>query len=132
MDTPRDQHHRLHSGANFLVDIGAADPRSPAGGFAEVIFPSLPAEPPVGRDAARPDAPAPPAASASAQRLVLRRGVTGNLDLYRWWDETRRTTAPLTRTVTVQLLAGDHRTVVMTWRFLGAYPVQLSYSPCAR
>ena len=62
--------------------------------------------------------------------LVLRRGVTGRLDLYQWWNEARRSPAePPRRTVTVQLLGEDHATVVLTWRFLRAYPVSLSYSP---
>jgi len=29
----------------------------------------------------------------------------------------------------VKLLAGDHATVVWTWRFRGVRPVSLSYSP---
>ncbi len=61
--------------------------------------------------------------------LVLRRGVTGSLDLYKWWDEARRAPARATRTVTVQLLGEDHTGVVLTWRFLRAYPVSVSYSP---
>ena len=33
------------------------------------------------------------------------------------------------KTVTVQLLGDEHATIVMTWRFLRAYPVSLTYSP---
>lgn len=129
MDDSRDARDGPHSGANFLVDIGGADPRAPAGGFAEVVFPPFEAERPVSRDPATLDGPPTSAGASSHQRLVLRRGVTGNLDLYRWWEECRRTMAPPTRTVTVQLLADDRRTVVQTWRFLHATPVSLSYSP---
>lgn len=129
MDASRDSRNGPHGGANFLVDLGGADPRSPASGFAEVVFPPFQAGRPVSRDPVQPEAPLPSIGAAASQRLVLRRGVTGSLDLYRWWDETRRATLPPTRTVTVQLLADDHRTVVLTWRFLGAYPVSLSYSP---
>lgn len=115
MDDTRDQ---PYPGNRFLVSIGEQDGRQAGAGFAEVVFP------PFERDPERrlPD-------QARGATLVLRRGVTGQLDLYRWWDEARRDTTPPTRTVTVQLLAGDQRTVVMTWRFLRAYPVTLAYSP---
>lgn len=108
------------TGERFLVSIGDQDGREPAAGFAEVVFPTF--EQSRERETAvNPD----------GARLVLRRGVTGRLDLYEWWDAGRRAKAPPTRTVTIQLLAPDQRTVVMTWRFLRAYPVTLSYSPLA-
>lgn len=106
------------TGNRFLVAIGDGDGRDPSAGFAEVTLPPFPSRHRERRD---PDDDAPP--------LVLRRGVTGQLDLYTWWHDTRRSDTPPTRTVTVQLLAGDGRHVVLTWRFLGAYPVLLSYSP---
>ena len=112
-----EQRERPYTGSNFLVSIGEDDGCAPASGFAEVVFP------PFGFERARE-----PGAEAG-HVLVLRRGVTGSLDLYKWWDDTRRTPARFTRTVTVQLLAEDHATVVMTWRFLRAHPVRLSYSP---
>lgn len=118
---------RPYSGAHFLVAIGEGDGRSAAEGFAEVVFPPfvLRRERERAAGAAWVDAPDEP----SANCLVLRRGVTGSLDLYRWWDEARRASAPPTRTVTIALLADDHDTVVLTWRFRRAYPVSVSYSP---
>lgn len=107
-----------YPGSSFLVSIGAQDGREAAAGFADVVFPAF--EHRRERQATGDD---------DGARLVLRRGATGRLDLYQWWDESRRHKTPPTRTVTVQLLAGDRRTVVMTWRFLRAYPVTLSYSP---
>jgi hypothetical protein len=104
--------HRPVSNANFLVDLGLGDPEAPEAGFAEVILPTL-------RSAA--DAADPP-------RLVLRRGVTGALDLYAWWDKSRRTRKPKPRDVTVTLLGSGHEPV-MSWRFCNARPVALSYSP---
>lgn len=104
-------------GNRFLVSIGEQDGREPAAGFAEVIFP--PFDHAHERDAAPDDA---------RPLLVLRRGATGRLDLYEWWDAARRHKALPTRTVTVQLL-GDGERPVLTWRFLGAYPVTLTYSP---
>lgn len=113
-------------GGNFLVAIGDRDPQAPSAGFSEVIFPPF-------SDGAtsRPDGGATTrdAIDAQAPRLVLRRAATGDLDLYRWWDEGRRDGRPARRTVVVQLLAEDHETVVLTWQFHGARPIALGYSP---
>ena len=107
--------------ANFVVEIGAGK----SGGFAAVVF---------GPFAAKPGAaaPAPAAATPSsplADRVVLRRGATGALDLYAWWRQARDGRAPPRRTVTVKLLADDHASVLMTWRLRNARPVSLAYSP---
>lgn len=107
-----------YTGGHFLVSIGDQDGRDAAAGFAEVVFP------PFERSRERHTD-----GDADSAPLVLRRGATGRLDLYTWWDEARREKAPPTRTVTVHLLADGQRTVVMTWRFLGAYPLTLTYSP---
>jgi phage tail-like protein len=60
---------------------------------------------------------------------VLRRGATGALDSFEWWQAARTGGAKRGRVVTVKLLAEDLATVVMTWRFRNARPVALSYSP---
>lgn len=112
-----DQREVPYAGNRFLVSIGEQDGREPAAGFAEVIFPAFEHR----RESDH--APADP-----ASLLVLRRGVNGRLDLYDWWDAARREKTPPMRTVIVQLLGDDHRPV-MTWRFLRAYPVTLTYSP---
>lgn len=118
---------RPYSGANFLVTIGDADSRALTAGFSEVVFPPFVLDRGRAADAVRPSRDnASPLAPA---RLVLRRGAIGSLDLYAWWDEARGAKAPPTRCVTVELLADDQRTVVLTWRFHEAYPVSLSYSP---
>ena len=103
------------AGANFLVSFGAGDARSASAGFSEVIFPTFTLDP--------------PAATAPEQTLLLKRGVTGSLDLYAWWNKARHGKAPQRRTVKVELLAEDHETVVMTWLFRNARPVSLAYSP---
>jgi phage tail-like protein len=64
-----------------------------------------------------------------AQRLVLRRGATGALDLYGWWLLAWQGRAPQGRVVQVTLLAEDNHTAVMTWRFRNARPLALSYTP---
>ena len=121
---------RPHGNSNFVVEFGSGASRSGRTGFAEVVFPPFAiAERPPGRRAAA----APPAAAAEGAaappRLLLRRGATGALDLYAWWDQARRGKAPPRRVMNVKLLAEDHATVVWTWRFRNVRPVSLSYSP---
>lgn len=104
--------------SNFVVQWSGAS--AAAQGFAEVIFPPF---------AVAGNATSDGAEAAIAHHLVLRRGATGALDLYDWWDRTRRGQAPRRRVVTVRLLGADPRSVLMTWRFRNARPVSLSYSP---
>ena len=105
---------------NFVVELAAGK----GSGFAEVVF---------GPFAAKPGTALQPLATSIstpvADRLVLRRGATGALDLYAWWRQARDGRAPPRRTVTVKLLADDHATVLMTWRFRNVKPVSLAYSP---
>ena len=127
---------RPHGNANFVVEFGSGASRSGRIGFAEVVFPPFTIGVGAGQGRARASsraaAPFTGAASpvdAACQRLVLRRGVTGALDLYAWWDAARKGGSPRRRVVTVKLLADDLRTVVLSWRFRNARPVSLSYSP---
>jgi phage tail-like protein len=123
-----EQRDRPHANSNFVVEFGSGASRSGRTGFAEVVFaPFTIPETPPGRRAA-PAVPA-PASDAAAPRLILRRGVTGALDLYDWWDQARRGKAPPRRVMSVKLLAEDRATVVWTWRFRNVRPVSLSYSP---
>ena len=121
---------RPHTNANFLVDLGYGDSQSRDEGFCEVVFPEFRIDsgelaPPSGSEQSSGEHNG----TTASRRLILRRGVTGSLDLYAWWDETRRGKAPRRRTVKVQLLAADHSTVVLTWHFLQVRPVSLSYAP---
>ncbi len=121
---------RPYRNSNFLVDFGRGDSESPLAGFAEVIFPEFIIDQP--EDHQRPHMvpqPVEPADGAAANRLVLKRGMMGSLDLYAWWDEARKGKAPRPRTVKVELLGEDQSTVVLTWRFDNVRPVSLSYSP---
>ena len=117
---------RPHGNAHFLVEIGRTSARAAEAGFCEVIFPRFVAAP----TGQRPSMIAGEAAGTPGDdRLVLRRGATGALDLYEWWQAARQGGAQRGRMVTVRLLADDLATVVMTWRFRNARPVALSYSP---
>lgn len=116
--------------SNFLVDFGRGDSGSIHAGFAEVIFPDFIVGYP--KDHQRPHAVPQPVERGevtAANRLVLKRGCMGTLDLYAWWDEARKAAAPQQRTVKVELLGEDQSTVVLTWRFNNVRPVSLSYSP---
>lgn len=123
------RHDRPHGSAHFLVEIGRANGRAAEAGFFEVIFPSFVAADPTDKRIEGSPATADCDAAPTDQHLVLRRGATGALDLYGWWDAARRGEAPRRRVVTVKLLAEDLRTVVLTWRFRNVRPVRLSYSP---
>lgn len=126
-----EQRDRPHGNSNFVVEFGSGASRAGRTGFAEVVFaPFTIAEPaPARRGAATASPPAVPPSAPTTPRLLLRRGVTGALDLYAWWDQARRGQAPPRRTMNVKLLAEDHATVVWTWRFRNVRPVSLSYSP---
>ena len=67
--------------------------------------------------------------SAGFQEVGAIEAEIGALDLYDWWDRTRRGQLRRLRVVTVRLFGGDGRTVLMTWRFHRARPVALTYSP---
>ena len=112
-------HDRPCTGSNFLVSFAATDARAANAGFSEIVFPKFTLDP------ADPSA----ASGAIGETLILKRGVTGNLDLYAWWNKARHGKAPQRRTVKVELLGEDHETVAMTWLFRNARPVSLAYSP---
>ena len=113
--------------ANFLVDLGLGDPTAPGAGFAEVVVPAMRIDEPRSRAGTASSTGFADGDGATAN-LILRRGVTGALDLSAWWNRARRGTAPRRRTVTVSLL-GPNREVVMRWRFRNARPIALSYAP---
>jgi hypothetical protein len=105
--------------SNFRVDFGDGKARNASGGFSEVIFPEFRTEP----------IPGSPVPGVPENRLILKRGVCGALDLYEWWEQARLGLAPPRPKVAVQLLRQDLRTVALTWTFHQVRPVALSYSP---
>ncbi len=124
----RAERERPYGNANFLVDLGHGDASGAGAGFCEVVFPQFRLAAATASASPTTDDEA-PAGRGGSPHLILRRGVTGALDLYAWWDKARRGKAPRQRTVKVALLAEDHASVVLTWTFRGARPVSLSYSP---
>ena len=113
---------RPYLGCHFVVLIGAQSATAINMGFSEVILPafSLDAETPSNFTTT---------AAATNNRLILKRGVTGDLSLYTWWQRARSARPSRARNVDVQLLNEDHSKVVLTWRFRNARPHCLSYSP---
>jgi phage tail-like protein len=123
------QRDRPYGNANFLVDFGDGKAQSVAGGFSEVVFPTFSAGSPAAetpaQSASRPEVDA----AGASNRLILKRGFIGSLDLYAWWHKARDGRAPKRKTLQVKLLSEDHESVVTTWRFREVRPVSLSYSP---
>jgi phage tail-like protein len=67
--------------------------------------------------------------ATTAPLLVLRRGFLGSLEIYQWWNDMRLGNDKRFRTLTVDLLDSERGSVVCTWEFTRARPVQLDYSP---
>ncbi len=60
---------------------------------------------------------------------LLKRGVIGSLNLYKWYDQVRNGDQHELRTVTIQLRNEDHSAIVLTWKLLRARPVRLKWGP---
>jgi phage tail-like protein len=58
--------------------------------------------------------------------VVLRRGIVGNLDLFKWIDTVRTGTIDR-REVAINLLSEDHTTIAITWTLTRAWPVKYSF-----
>jgi phage tail-like protein len=61
--------------------------------------------------------------------VTFKRGVIGSLNLYSWLNEIRNGNQGALRTVTVQLMAEDHSTAVMTWTLLRARIIKYTCGP---
>ena len=108
---------------NFVVDIGAGDDL----GFSEADLPAGELEVIEYREGAE--------RVSSARKLpgrvkypnvVLRRGITGRLDLFEWW-KAARDGALQRRNVTITLL-DEARSPVQRWLLRNAWPVKIESS----
>jgi phage tail-like protein len=61
--------------------------------------------------------------------VTLKRGVIGSLNLYSWLNDIRNGDQGALRTVTVQLMAEDHSSPVMTWTLLRARIIKYTCGP---
>jgi phage tail-like protein len=120
---------RPYTNFNFLVDLGTGDSSGPLAGFSEVILPEAWVDVIEYRNGNfKENTVIKLTGLEHYSNLVLKRGVIGSLDLYEWWDEVRNGSQDALRTVIVQLLSEDRSTVVLTWKFLRARPVQYQFS----
>ena len=115
--------------SNFLVDFGHGKAHDQHEGFAEVVFPEFHLAAPAAREMEATHETTEPKPACAANRLILKRGVCGGLDLYAWWHKERSVKAPRRRSLKIHLLSEDHETIVLTWHFHKVRPVTLSYSP---
>jgi phage tail-like protein len=106
---------------NFLVDLGAADPGTPSGGFSdvtglgnEIVY----AEYRNGND--KENHPRKIPTLNKTYDVVLRRGLIGDTGLFAWLEATRDGSMER-RTVTITLL-DESRTAVCRWVLRNAQP----------
>jgi phage tail-like protein len=123
MAVERDQPYR---NGNFRVDLGTGDSESPRSRFSVVVLPEAAIDAIEYRTGGDPSNEAHKLPGRIRYRdVVLRRGLIGSLDLYRWWSQVRDgDVVGARRNVTMQLLNEDHTEVVMTWRLLRAWPTK--------
>jgi phage tail-like protein len=119
-----------YSNYNFLVDLGTGDSSGIAAGFSEVVIP--PATLDVieyrsGNDEVSEVRKIP--GRAHYGNLVLKRGIIGSLNLYQWWNDVRNGDVNAGRNITVHLQNEDRTTIVLTWKFLHAWPMRYEFCP---
>ena len=123
------QREQPYAGFNFLVDLGDGDPQAMDAAFAEVHGLSSWVEVIEHRNGAdRDGSPAKTVGVNKVADITLKRGFTGSLRLYQWFDAVRNGETNTLRTVTITLLTED-RTPVATWKLLRARPVGYGVGP---
>jgi phage tail-like protein len=110
---------------NFLVDLGGGDTEGSQAGFSEIVLPD--AEISVieyrnGGDKESGSIKLP--GRQHYGNVILKRGVTGALNLYQWWNAIRNGDASARRTVSIMLQNEDRGAIVMTWKLLRAWPAK--------
>jgi phage tail-like protein len=106
--------------SRFKVDLGTGDPDASPGFFHVVpprgVISVADYQSGSSRSHTAHEVPGP----AHMERVLLRRGVTGALDLYRWWKDVLDGEDDTARTVRIFLLDDDD--VVLTWVLQRAWP----------
>lgn len=121
---------RPYSNYNFLVDLGTGETDGPQAAFCEVILPastidSIEYRSGNERESETRKIPG----RARYGNVIFKRGVIGSLDLYDWWNDVRNGDIRNSRTVTVHLQNEERTEVVLTWKFLRAWPTRYEFSP---
>lgn len=120
MAVQRDNPYPNHS---FAVDLGTGD----AIGFSEVDLPSGEIEVIEYREGNELARARKLPGLATYANVTLKRGVTGDLELFDWWRSVRDGQL-LRRKVTITLL-DEQRQPVQRWVLRDAWPAKLDYSP---
>jgi phage tail-like protein len=110
---------------NFLVDLGDGETNGPHAGFAEIVLPEAEIEIIEYRNGNDKESGA--LKLPGRQRydnVILKRGVTGALNLYQWWNAVRNGDVSARRNVSIMLQNEDRSAVVMTWKLLRAWPAK--------
>jgi phage tail-like protein len=119
-----------YPGMNFLVDLGTGNSEGPEAGLAEVVFPEARVQVMEYRNGNEKEtAPRKLETITRYGNLVLKRGVIGSLNWYRWWNDVRNGDQKATRTIVIHLVNEDNSAVVLTWHFLRARPINYQFSP---
>ena len=124
------QRDRPYSNYNFLVDLGTGDTKGPTAGFSEVILPESTIEIIEYRAGNEKESGVRKVPGrARYGNVIFKRGVIGSLDLYAWWNEVRNGDIKTYRTVVIHLQNEDRTEIVLTWKFLRAWPTRYEFSP---
>jgi len=113
---------------NFTVAVGSAPTDGAIAGFQEVS--GLGIEVTIAEYRAgnwKTNSPIKITGTYKVPDITLKRGLIGSLDLYTWLDAIRTGAQPIAsqyKTVTINLLAEDHVTVVQTWKLTNARPIK--------
>lgn len=121
---------RPYSNYNFLVDLGTGETDGPKAGFCEVILPASTIDSIEYRSGNERESEIRKIPGrARYGNVIFKRGVIGSLDLYNWWNDVRNGDIRNSRTVTVHLQNEERTEVVLTWKFLRAWPTRYEFSP---
>lgn len=110
---------------NFLVDFATGDANTVRGGFQEVSGMNIEvtsAEYRAGNSKVNHSIKV--NGVYKVGDVTFKRGLIGDLDLYKWIDSIRTGDHSVVRTVTVQLQDEGHNGPVMTWTLLNARPLR--------
>lgn len=116
---------------NFCVEVQVSGLNSPLAraAFSECDGLEMSMEPKTIREGGRNSGPVHMAGAVSYGQLTLKRGMTANVDLWRWFE---RVNAPgnggLRGTAEVVMLAADGRKEQLRFRLAGCLPVKLKAS----
>ena len=121
---------RPYVNGNFRVKIGDASGETVSAGFKEVVLPEITTNVIEYRNGnEKENRPRKITGSYSVGNVVLKRGLIGSDDLWRWFEQVRNgKQAEALRDVVVELLDESRENVVVSWVFTNARPVTYRFS----